>query len=687
MGGGVWGDAAGWRRWYRRSGAEKRWESVGAGWYKTGSLSADSRPGGLDVTSSSSEFSVDGPRYNRRGPVRWLWSHLRRHPLLLIGFLGGSLVMVVLNAMVPQFTGSAFDAVLGERAEAIHALGMIALTLLAVVIVRGLFDLVARLSSEVLAKRLERDARDELYVSLLGKSQTYHNRQRVGDLMARAANDIRQLSIMITPGVDLIVDSGIQGLVPLFFIGAIDPRLLLVPGVFAVLFAGTLWHYMRQLNPVATRMREEFGDLNAGLSQAVRGIEVIKVTAQEGQERRRFRLNARRYRDSFVRNGLVQARYLPTLLFAFAMAGGLWHGLHLHGTGVITLGELVSFMGLLAMLGFPTQMSIFTFSLVQLGIVSSRRILDVITSETELEQRADAHSGAISGEIVFDGVTFGHDEGDPVLRGVTFTVRPGETVAIVGETGSGKSTLTKLVPRIYDVTEGRILVDGVDVRDWDLDSLRSQISTIEQDIVLFSRSVAENIAFSLGQRADREAVVRAAEDAQAAEFIAELDDGYDTVIGERGVTLSGGQRQRLAIARALLTDPAILVLDDSTSAIDSATEDRIQQAIGRILDGRTTLLITHRLSQIRWADKVLLLRRGELVDFGTHDELIERSRLYRRIFAHYDEAGVDDHHTDPPDDRPDGDRPDGNRPGKGRAGDGRAGEAGVGEAPALGGQR
>ncbi|MGW0484800.1 ATP-binding cassette domain-containing protein [Nonomuraea sp. NPDC003214] len=568
------------------------------------------------MTTSSSEFSVDGPRYNRRGPVRWLWSHLRRHPLQLLGFLGGSLVMVVLNAMVPQFTGGAFDAVLGERAEAIHALGMIALTLLAVVTVRGLFDLVARLSSEVLAKRLERDARDELYVSLLGKSQTYHNRQRVGDLMARAANDIRQLSIMITPGIDLIVDSGLTGLVPLFFIGAIDPRLLLVPGVFAVLFAGALWHYMRQLNPVATRMREEFGDLNAGLNQAVRGIEVIKVTAQEGQERRRFRVNARRYRDSFVRNGLVQARYLPTLLFAFAMAGGLWHGLHLQGTGVITLGELVSFMGLLAMLGFPTQMSIFTFSLVQLGIVSSRRILNVITSETELEQRADAHSAPITGEIAFENVTFGHDEGDPVLRGVTFTVKPGETVAIVGETGSGKSTLTKLVPRIYDVTEGRILVDGVDVRDWDLDSLRSQISTIEQDIVLFSRSVAE--------------------------FIAELDDGYDTVIGERGVTLSGGQRQRLAIARALLTDPAILVLDDSTSAIDSATEDKIQQAIGRILDGRTTLLITHRLSQIRWADKVLLLRRGELVDYGTHDELIERSRLYRRIFSHYDEAGVND---------------------------------------------
>jgi len=596
------------------------------------------------VTTSSSEFSVSGRPYDRRGPVRWLWSHVRRHPLQLVGFLGASLVMVVLNAMVPGFTGDAFDAVLSEDGGGARALGMISLALLAIVLARGVFDVVARLGSEVLAKRLERDARDELYVSLLGKSQTFHNRQRVGDLMARAANDIRQLSTMISPGVDLIVDSGLSGLVPLVFIAAIDPRLLLVPGVFAVAFLFALRHYMRRLSPVATRMREQFGDLNAGLNEAVRGIEVIKVTAQEGQERRRFQTRARRYRDSFVHNGMVQARYLPTLLFAFAMAGSLWHGLHLHTTGAITIGELVAFMGLVAMLGFPTSMSIFTFSLVQIGVVSSRRILSIMNTETELQQRADGHTAPISGAIVFENVTFGYGDDDPVLRDVTFTVRPGETVAIVGETGSGKSTLTKLVPRIYDVTAGRILIDGVDVREWDLGSLRSQISTIEQDIVLFSRSIAENIAFGLGQRAGRDAVVRAAEEAQAAEFIGELDDGYDTVIGERGITLSGGQRQRLAIARALLTDPAILVLDDSTSAIDSATEDRIQQAIGRVLDGRTTLLITHRLSQIRWADKVLLLRRGELVDYGTHDELLSRSRLYRRIFAHHD---VSDDTIDP----------------------------------------
>jgi ATP-binding cassette subfamily B protein len=315
----------------------------------------------------------------------------------------------------------------------------------------------------------------------------------------------------------------------------------------------------------------------------------------------------------------------------------------MYDAGDLTVGDVVAFMGLMGLLGFPTFISIFAYSMVQLGIVSARRILSIMNSETELDQNTSGHMVRMHGRIEFDSVTFAHgdDRGSrAALEEVSFTIEPGETVAIVGETGSGKSTLVKLVPRIFDVDSGRVLIDGVDVREWNLDSLRSQVSTIEQDIVLFSRPVAENIAFSLGQRADRAAVEQAARDAQANEFIGELEDGYDTVIGERGVTLSGGQRQRLAIARALLTDPAILILDDSTSAIDSATEDKIQRAIDRIQQGRTTLLITHRLSQIRWADKVLLLRRGRLVDFGTHDELLARTALYRRIFAHYDEIEV-----------------------------------------------
>lgn len=595
------------------------------------------------MTLARTEFSVAGqPDYDRRGPVRWIVSHQLRNPWHLAGFLVGSVAMVVLNSMIPGLVGDAFDTVLDEASDRRGALTTIVVVLLVVVIARSVLDFVARLCTEVLAKRIERDAREELYVSLLGKSQTFHNRQRVGDLMARGANDVRQLGTMFSPGIDLLVDSLTQGIVPIVFIAFLDPRLLVAPLIFAVAFVWSVRRFMRQLSPVSIRLREDYGTLNAGLNETIRGIEVVKATGQEKQELGKFGRNAGRYRDAFVQQGLIQARYLPTLLLTVATAGGLLHGLWLLDAGELTVGGLITYIGLLGLLGFPAFISIFSFSLVQNGIASANRLLTLMREETELDHNEAGHTAAMRGTVEFQDVTFGYGD-QPVLQNLSFRIEPGQTVAVVGETGAGKTTLTKLVNRIYDVTSGRILVDGVDVRQWNLDSLRSQISTIEQDIVLFSRPVHENIAFSLGQQAHRDDVVRAAKDAQAHEFVSALDDGYDTVIGERGVTLSGGQRQRLAIARALLTDPAILVLDDSTSAIDSATEDEIQRAIQRVLEGRTTLLITHRLSQIRWADKVLLLQRGRLIDEGSHDELLGRCTLYRRIFAHYDEAtGVRD---------------------------------------------
>lgn len=591
---------------------------------------------GAPAGASRTEFEVAGRRgYDRRSPARWVLSHHLRYPGVLLGFFAGSVIMVVVNSTIPGLVGWAFDTVTGDAPDRSRTLTVIAAVLLAVVLARSGFDLLARLSAVVLATRIQRDARDELYVSLLGKSQTFHNRQRVGDLMARGASDIRQLGTMFNPGIDLIVDSGTQAIVPVIFIAIIDWRLLAAPLVFLAGFVLSLRHFMRRLQPVSTELRERTGDLHAVLNESVRGIEVVKATAQEPQEAAKFTSRATAYRNAFVAQGKIQARYLPTLLLAVCTAGALLHGLHLHSQGELTIGQLVSYLGLMGMLGFPAFISIFSFSLVQDGLASARRILAVMTDESELDHNPTGHHGTLRGAIRFEHVTFGYGD-RPVLRDLSFTIEPGETVAIVGETGAGKTTLTKLVNRTYDVTAGRVLVDDVDVRDWRLDALRSRISAIEQDIVLFSRSVAENIAFSVGQRASREAIEAAARDARADEFIRELPDGYDTVIGERGVTLSGGQRQRLAIARALLTDPAILILDDSTSAVDSRTEDEIQQAIRRVLRGRTTLLITHRLSQVRWADKVLLLRRGELVDFGSHDELLARCPLYQRIFARYD---------------------------------------------------
>ena len=567
--------------------------------------------------------------------MRWVLSHLARYKLLLASFLLSVTLTNVLFSAVPRLTGLAFDEVLRPDPSARRLLTL-ALVILGVVIVRGVIDLVNSFSIETLGQRLERDARDELYVSLLGKSQTFHHRQRVGDIMARATGDVRQLNPMMNPGVALISESMISTVVPLIFIAFIDLRLLAAPVAFVVVFVFALRSYMRQLNPVSGAMRAQYGVMNAGLNEAITGIEVVKSVVQEAQERGKFVQNASSYRDLFVKQGQVQARYLPILLFGIAFAAAFAHGLWLLSLGQLTVGEVVAYMGLVGAMRFTAFISVFTFSLLQLGLAGAERILGLMRTETELDENAAGYEAKVVGEIVFEQVSFSYAGGKETLINVSFRAPPGMTVAIVGQTGSGKSTLTKLVNRTYDVTAGRILIDGVDVRDWQLGGLRQQISVIEQDVFLFSRSVADNIAFGLGEKATRDAIIEAAKAAQAHDFIMGFTDGYDTIIGERGVTLSGGQRQRLAIARALLTDPRILILDDSTSAIDSATEDAIQRAINRVLEGRTTLMITHRLSQIRRADLILVVDRGRLIDQGQHRELLERCGLYQRIFAKYD---------------------------------------------------
>jgi ATP-binding cassette subfamily B protein len=293
-------------------------------------------------------------------------------------------------------------------------------------------------------------------------------------------------------------------------------------------------------------------------------------------------------------------------------------------------------------LEFPTFVSTFAYSQISLGLSSARRILELITRETNLDQNAQGYTEPMKGEVEFRNVSFSYNlsgvDGEyastakeDVLQNISFKVKQGQTVAIVGQTGAGKTSLVKLINRTYDAMQGQVLVDGVDVRDWNLASLRSQISMIEQDIFLFSRSVSDNIAFGKPDSTQSE-VEMAARSAQADDFIQTFDKGYGTVVGERGVTLSGGQRQRLALARAFLTDPHILILDDSTSAIDSATEDKIQRAISNAARGRTTFIITHRLSQIRWADLIIVLRKGRIAAIGTHDELMKTSEAYSRIF-------------------------------------------------------
>ena len=583
---------------------------------------------------SKREFTVaDEYAYNRTSPVRWLTSHVLRYPLLPLGMVLTALLNNLAYSSIQVFVGRAFDLITMPGWQT-STLLWIALGAVGMAFVQGVTGLGRNYTGEFLAQRIERDAREELYVSLLGKSQTFHGRQRVGDIMARTTNDVRALNMMFSPGLSLILDSFMAVAAPMLLIAQLRLELLLAPTLFLILFGITLTDYARQLKPVSIAMRTQFGTMNAGLAEAIAGIETVKANVQERYEWDKFIQNARIFRDYFVRQGEIQALYLPMLMFSIAWAVGFLQALLLWRAGSLTLGEVITFMGLMGVFRFVTFISIFSFNLVQLGLASTERVLDLINTETELDQNEAGLGEPIRGDVTFDQVTFGYN-GVAVLKRINFTARAGQTIAIVGQTGSGKTTLTRLINRIFDADAGHVLVDGVDVRYWSLESLRSQISTIEQDIFLFSRTLAENIAFGCAD-ATPEAIEQAAREAQAHDFITGFSQGYQTVIGERGVTLSGGQRQRIAIARAFLTNPRILILDDSTSAIDSHTEDQIQRAMRRISRQRTTFLITHRLSQIRWADHILVLRRGELVEQGTHEELLARSPDYQKIFAHYE---------------------------------------------------
>jgi ATP-binding cassette subfamily B protein len=597
----------------------------------------------MTTISNPAEFTLQRKHIaNRSNAVKWVLSHAVRYwPIIIMIFIGG-LGNAGLAAVVPVMVGDAFNQMLKPSPDT-SILIPLALILGGSQIVRGVLQLGRNFGAELMAQKIERDIRDELYISLLGKSMTFHNLQPVGDTMARATNDVREVNFMFSPGINLVVGSFMFLIMPFFFAPQYHISLILAPVLFTIAYFIALWHYLRTLAPITDEVRGTFGEMNTHLSEALDGVEIMKGAAQEGAEIERFVTNARRVRDAFVRQGDLEARFLPNLLLGVTYAIGLVHALLLFRDGLLNTGGVVAYFGLLRMLDFPTFASTFAYTQISLGLSGARRILELINRETNLDQNAAGYTGVMRGEIEFRNVSFRYSPlpqggegsgvrgGEPVLENVSFKVKPGQTVAIVGQTGAGKTTLVKLINRTYDVTGGQVLVDGIDVREWNLASLRSQISMIEQDIFLFSRSISDNIAFGK-PGADARAVEAAAGSAQANDFIQSFDEGYQTVIGERGVTLSGGQRQRLALARAFLTDPHILILDDSTSAIDSATEDKIQRAIANAARGRTTFLITHRLSQIRWADLIVVLRKGHIAAIGTHDELMKSSEAYSRIF-------------------------------------------------------
>jgi ATP-binding cassette subfamily B protein len=569
---------------------------------------------------------------------------VRRHWGIITMMVLGAVGNAGLAAVVPVLTGDAFNAMLQPQPDT-SVLVPLALIIGVSQVIRGALQLGRNFGAELLAQKLERDIRDELYLSLLGKSMTFHNLQPIGDTMARSTNDVREVNYMFSPGINLVIGSLIFIFMPIFVAGRYHPSLAITPIVFIILYFVFLARYLKTLAPITDEVRATFGQMNTHLSESLDGVEVVKGASQEDAEVDRFVMNAQRVRDAFVRQGDLEGRYVAMLLLGSAYAFGLFHALLLFRSAQLDLGAVVAYFGLLRLLEFPTFVSTFAYSQISSGLSSARRILDLISRETELDQNAHGYADVMKGEVEFRDVSFtyrphpeslsqwerGWGDGEDVLQNISFNVKPGQTVAIVGQTGAGKTSLVKLINRTYDATQGEVLVDGVNVRDWNLAALRSQVSMIEQDVFLFSRSVSDNIAFGK-PGATQDEIEMAAKSAQADEFIQSFDKGYSTIVGERGVTLSGGQRQRLALARAFLTDPHILILDDSTSAIDSATEDKIQRAISNAARGRTTFIITHRLSQIRWADLIVVLRKGKIAAIGTHEELMKSSEAYSRIF-------------------------------------------------------
>ncbi|MCD6426089.1 MAG: ABC transporter ATP-binding protein [Anaerolineales bacterium] len=566
----------------------------------------------------------------RDNPLAWLLAHFTQYWYLGLTTLVGAIGNASLAAVVPVIVGRALNA-LQDNPPKTELLLNFALIIVVTQVIRGALQLGRNFSAELLGQLMERDIRHELYTSLLGKSMTYHSLLPVGEVMARATNDVREINFMFSPGFNLVVGSANFIIMPIIFSYQYHPSLIIPPLIFLVLYIVALWQYLYELQPITDSVRKAFGTLNSRLSEAVDGIETVKGMAEEESEVNLFANNARRFMKREIHQGDVEARFVPLLVMGLTQAGGLFQAVFLFQRGLIELGDIAAFFGLMGLLGFPTFVSLFAYSQVSLGVAGARRVLELINRETELDQNLEGFEGQIQGKIAFEDVSYAYADVNNTLHQIMFTVDPGQTVAVVGQTGSGKTTLAKLINRTYDATSGAIRIDDVDVKDWNLEALRKQISIIEQDIFLFSNSVAENIAFGKPD-ATREEIEQAARSAQAHEFILSFKDGYETILGERGVTLSGGQRQRLALARAFLTDPRILILDDSTSSIDSATEDEIQKAIFEVAKGRTTIIITHRLSQIRWADSILVVRKGEVIARGSHDELMENSKAYSQLF-------------------------------------------------------
>jgi len=563
----------------------------------------------------------------------------RRRVLFAWGAVGG---LTGFQLLGPWLVAYAIDKGLDVRNEggrlvadgSLRTLWIAALLITAAAIGRGVFQFFQTYTAEWISQRVAYDIRNDIYDHLQRLSFAYHDKAQTGQVMQRATQDVEGVRLFVNMGAIRLVYVAALLVASLTMMMVTDFKLALLSWIFIPPTAVIAVRMTSKLRPIWLEVQNLQGRIGVVLQENLSGMRVVKAFGREMFERDKFNREAQ---DLFVNSyatNRIQATYSPMLngVWSLATVATGWFGAYQIINGNLQPGELAAFLLYLTMLQLPVRSLGWINMLWARAQSSGQRIYDILDAESSVQEKAGAVELAHpKGHVTFEDVSFGYDAISPVLRHVDIEAKPGEVVALLGQTGSGKTTVVNLMPRFYDVSGGRIAIDGVDIRDVSLASLRRAFGIVQQDVFLFSATIAENIAYGVAE-ATREDVVRVAKMARIHDFIESLPDGYDTWVGERGITLSGGQKQRISIARTLLLDPRILVFDDSTSSVDMETEYLIQQALAELMNGRTTFVIAQRMRTVKMADQIIVLRHGQIVQRGRHEELIQQGGPYREIY-------------------------------------------------------
>jgi ATP-binding cassette subfamily B protein len=570
--------------------------------------------------------------------LTFLRPYKSRAALVFVAILGASGFVLA----IPLLIRWAINYGVGARVEggefvtdgSTQTLVIAAVAVIGAAIMRGAFAFFQTYQGEWISQRVAYDVRNSIYDRLQRLSYAYHDRQQTGQIMSRATQDVEAVRWFVHMGV-LRFGYIILLLAAILVIMAVTNwKLTLVAWAFLPLIAWRSTVMALSLRPLWMKIQEGLARLTTVLQEALTGVRVVKAFAREKYEGEKFGREAEALFADSYRSGRIQAINSPMMtgLWLAAIAVTLWFGGREVINGNLNIGELTAFLLYLTMLNMPVRMLGWIIMIASRAQVSGQRIFEILDAESAVKEKADAiELEGVQGRVRFEDVSFGYDSISPVLKEVDLEAKPGQVIALMGPTGSGKTTIVNLMPRFYDVTAGRITIDGIDIRDATLPSLRRAIGTVQQDVFLFSATMRDNIAYG-AVGASQEQIEAAAKAAYIHDYIAGLPDGYDTWVGERGITLSGGQKQRIAIARTLLMDPRILILDDSTASVDTETEYLIQQTLSDLMKGRTTFVIAQRLRTVKMADEILVLQDGEIVERGSHQKLLRRGGLYRQIY-------------------------------------------------------